>query len=208
MDPIDRRHFLSKILTGIKALPVLGMLPPSMLAAATLPDSDMKLHYRPLNGTLLKDIAKQKMHHGADRFLNPLGLPRDGRFGELLRWKFFDSNKFSSYLDDQPVTPVSVNWEAVNDHRGVSVTFLKHAGLFIKDGDRHLLIDPVFDKIFWFIEDFSPLAFDIGDMPKPDDILITHGHYDHLDLATLDFFEKMFTSSALWDTMTSSTKWV
>jgi len=48
-----------------------------------------------------------------------------------------------------------------------------------------LLIDPVFNGISRFIKDHTPLAFDLDAMPRPDHVLITHGHYDHLDIASL-----------------------
>lgn len=191
MKAIDRRKFLSKLLTGVKAGLATGLFWPAVAASTTIPGDKTGLHYRPLNGTLLTDIAKRKLHHGNGRFANPLGLSREGRLAELLRWKFFSSNRFSSHLDDQPVVPVQVDWQAVEAHPGLSVTFLKHAGFLIKDARRHLLIDPVFDKIFWFIEDFSPLVPAVQQhMPEPDEILITHGHYDHLDLAALSTFKK------------------
>lgn len=190
MKPLGRRKFLSAMLTGMKTLPVMGFFAPSVLSAATDQAGDTALHYRSLNGDLLTDIVKRKLHHGSARFVNPLGLAREGRFGELLEWKFFSLNKFSSHLDEQPVIPLTVNWEAVKDHAGLSVTYLKHAGLFIKDHDRNILVDPIFEDIFWFIEDFSPLAFDVQKMPQPDDILITHGHYDHFDMPSLSLFKK------------------
>jgi L-ascorbate metabolism protein UlaG (beta-lactamase superfamily) len=59
----------------------------------------------------------------------------------------------------------------------------------IKDMDQYIIVDPVFFSPFWFIKDFSPLAFELHEMPKPQHVLITHGHYDHLDkrsLASLD----------------------
>jgi L-ascorbate metabolism protein UlaG (beta-lactamase superfamily) len=43
--------------------------------------------------------------------------------------------------------------------------------------------------MFSFIKDFTPLAFDLREMPQPNHVLLTHGHYDHLDtrsLATLN----------------------
>ncbi|MBW2124487.1 MAG: MBL fold metallo-hydrolase [Deltaproteobacteria bacterium] len=39
--------------------------------------------------------------------------------------------------------------------------------------------------LFPFIKDFSPIAFDLKAMPQPDVVLITHGHYDHLDKPSL-----------------------
>jgi L-ascorbate metabolism protein UlaG (beta-lactamase superfamily) len=143
------------------------------------------LHYRPLDGRDLRQIATRKLHHGKKTFINPMGMPRNKRFWQVLSWKLFHTNAYADFLDDQPVTPVAIDWESVMSHRGVSVTFIKHSTLLIKDVNRILLVDPVFDDIFWFIEDFSPLTFDLEKMPQPDHVLITHGHYDHLDEASL-----------------------
>lgn len=147
------------------------------------------LHYTPLNGRSLTEIAEQKLHHGQGRFFNPVGLPRDGRFWELLRWKL-SSNDFEAHLDEQPVVPVDIDWPAVTDHRGLSITFIKHAGLMIKAGKQHIYIDPVFDDIGFLIKDFTPRRFDLSDLPRADHILITHGHYDHLDKTSLERFPK------------------
>jgi L-ascorbate metabolism protein UlaG (beta-lactamase superfamily) len=60
----------------------------------------------------------------------------------------------------------------------------------IKDENRYILVDPVFFDIFWFIKDFSPLKFDLQTMPQPQHVLITHGHYDHLDKPSLASLNK------------------
>ena len=143
------------------------------------------LHYRPLDGRNLRQIATRKLHHGQRVFINPVGLPRNKRFWQVLSWKLFHTNAYAEFLDDQPMAPVVIDWEPVKAHRGVSVTFIKHSTLLIKDVNRVLLVDPVFNDIFWFIKDFSPLDFDLEKMPQPDHVLITHGHYDHLDEASL-----------------------
>jgi len=184
---MNRRTFLTTMLKNFQTMMFLGLIPP--VQAKGSPDSPA-LHYRPLSGTDLFDIVKRKLHHGDGRFLNPFGLPRNGRWLDLLKWKLFSSNEFSDQLKDQPKLPLSVNWDKVKDHRELSITFLKHSGLLIKDHDIPILIDPVFEDLFWFIEDFSPLAFNIQDMPTPKHILITHGHYDHLDLPSISNFDK------------------
>jgi L-ascorbate metabolism protein UlaG (beta-lactamase superfamily) len=101
----------------------------------------------------------------------------------------FSENKFKSYYDQEQVVPVSTEWEPIREHGNLSVTFLKHASVMIKDQDQYIIVDPVFSEIFWFVKDFTPLAFDLGKMPSPDHVLITHGHRDHVDtdsLASLD----------------------
>ncbi|MCJ8499353.1 MBL fold metallo-hydrolase [Desulfatitalea alkaliphila] len=151
------------------------------------------LHYQPLNGMTLRRIAAERIHHGHNgRFLNPLGeRRRRANLGRVLYWKLFHENPFEPHLAEQPVVPVRIDWRAVKKHDGVSVTFLKHASVLIKDGERHMIVDPVFDdSLFWFIKDFTPLDFDLAEMPRVDDILITHGHYDHLSRPALARFDR------------------
>jgi N-acyl-phosphatidylethanolamine-hydrolysing phospholipase D len=147
------------------------------------------LHYTPLNGRSLRDIALNKEHHRNGVFISPIGPLRTRRFLQLLKWKL-SSSRFSRYLKDQIVHPVTVNWSPIQGSQGLSVTYLKHAGILIKDVDSYLLVDPMFAGLSWFIEDFSPFAFDPKQIPTPDHVLITHGHYDHLDKPTLAVLDK------------------
>jgi N-acyl-phosphatidylethanolamine-hydrolysing phospholipase D len=187
---MSRRNFLKQLINGLKSLAILQALPYGCALAATASDTGERLHYTPLNGMTLRQMAGQKLHHGENgRFLNPLGEMRRRRMTQVLYWKLFHRNKFRDHLSEQTVTPVAVDWSAVSAHKGLSVTFVKHASVMIKDDDRYLLVDPVFSEIFWFIKDFTPLDFDLSEMPQPDHILITHGHYDHLDIPSLGRFD-------------------
>ena len=103
----------------------------------------------------------------------------------VLHWKLFSQNQFRSYYDQEQVVPVSIDWEPIRDHGNLSVTFIKHASVMIKDQDQFIVVDPVFFEIFRFIKDFTPLEFDVREIPRPDHVLISHGHYDHLDTRSL-----------------------
>ena len=186
---MKRRTFIQKMFFNAQAMLLMGFVDPRVLLAAFGEMDGEALHYRPLNGRRLRDMALGKEHHGRDAFINPIGASRKGRFFQLLKWKL-SQNSFRPFLKDQPTRPIAIDWEPVRAHQGVSITFLKHASVLIKDVDRYLLVDPVFSDIYWFIEDFSPLAFNSRQIPVPDHVLITHGHYDHLDKPSLATLEK------------------
>ena len=187
---MTRRMFILKLLTTLKGWIILSLMPAISSSAASDDSEKELLHYKPLNGRSLRDLARARVHHGAEGFINPVGLGRQGRFWEVLKWKLFSQNRFRKFYDGERVTPVSVDWEKVKNHRGLSITFLKHACVVINDGGRLVVIDPVYSEIFWFIKDFSPLSFDPRVIPEPDHVLITHGHYDHLDRASLAYLKK------------------
>ncbi|MBW2102721.1 MAG: MBL fold metallo-hydrolase [Deltaproteobacteria bacterium] len=181
---MTRRIFIHKMLTWIKGASVLGFLAGKKDAMGFDARSVNQDHS---TGTTLslRELADRKIHHGDGRFLNPFGRTVHGNLWRLLRWKFFSENRFKAHYPEEPVNHVTVDWEAVKRHRGLSVTFLKHASVLIRDRKRTILVDPVFFDLFWFIEDHTPLSFPIKAMPHPHHVLITHGHYDHLDVRSL-----------------------
>ncbi|MFT7220593.1 MAG: L-ascorbate metabolism protein UlaG (beta-lactamase superfamily) [Candidatus Azotimanducaceae bacterium] len=77
-----------------------------------------------------------------------------------------------------------------NSSKGIVVTFVNHATLLLQIGDVTVLTDPV------YAERASPFSFagpkrvhapgiPLTELPDVDVILISHNHYDHLDLETL-----------------------
>ena len=182
---MHRRMFLRKFLDlGTKAafLHLLaGCTNLRTSAGQTAEDSASS----PFKDYSLRELAQNKLHHGDDRFVNPFSTKEHGNMLRVLHWKLFSQNKFRSYYDQEQVVPVSIDWEPIRDNGSLSVTFVKHASVMIKDQDQYILLDPVFSEIFPFIKDFTPLEFDVREIPRPDHVLISHGHYDHLDTRSL-----------------------
>jgi L-ascorbate metabolism protein UlaG (beta-lactamase superfamily) len=137
----------------------------------------------------LREAARKKLHHGEGHFVNPFNRRPHGNLWPVISWKLFSKNRFKHLYEQEPTIPVTINWEPIRRYRGLSLTYVTHAAVMIKDLDHYLLIDPIFSGLGWFFKDFTPLHFPIKEMPRPDHVLITHGHYDHLDkpsLASLD----------------------
>ncbi|HVL72594.1 MAG TPA: MBL fold metallo-hydrolase [Beijerinckiaceae bacterium] len=123
-------------------------------------------------------------HFDGVRFFMP-GGPSDKGLAELLRWHMGGGREawpetFPSPFRDTPPPRVD----------GLRVALVGHAAFLIQVAGLNVLTDPV------FVERASPfqfagprrvnppgIAFD--DLPRIDVVLITHNHYDHLDLATL-----------------------
>ncbi len=74
----------------------------------------------------------------------------------------------------------------------VYVTWLGHSTLFIQMHGMNILVDPVFaDRAspvtFAGPERFSEPFIKPEELPKLDIILLSHDHYDHLDMETIEF---------------------
>jgi L-ascorbate metabolism protein UlaG (beta-lactamase superfamily) len=125
-------------------------------------------------------------HFDGQRFFNPDGTA-DKSAGDLLRWRFGGNKEVwpeawpSPYRDTPPARVPG---------RDLRVSYVGHASFLYQSAGLNILVDPVWS------ERVSPVSFagpkrinapGIGfeDLPKIDVVLVTHNHYDHLDVATL-----------------------
>ncbi len=182
---MDRRMFLRKFLGFWKKAALLHLFASCANVQTNAAQEAEENSVSPFTDYALRELAQKKLHHGNDRFINPFSTKKHGSILRVLYWKLFSENKFKSYYEEEALVPVSIDWRPIIDNGDLSVTFLKHASVMIKDQDQFVLVDPVFFEISRFIKDFTPLNFDVREILKPDHILITHGHYDHLDTRSL-----------------------
>lgn len=130
-------------------------------------------------------------HFDGTHFTGPYAVKGQGSLA-LWKWRFTrDAATWPAWVElkqtDKPPPRVD---------NGVRVSFVGHASFLIQAAGLNILVDPVWaNRVSPFsfaggaTRVHSPgIAFD--DLPKIDVVLVTHGHYDHLDVETLGRLEK------------------
>jgi L-ascorbate metabolism protein UlaG (beta-lactamase superfamily) len=74
----------------------------------------------------------------------------------------------------------------------MQVTIFGHASLYIETSDQKILLDPFFaDDLVEGTLVFNPArTFDLEQMPIPTILVVTHGHFDHFHLESLQKFSR------------------
>jgi N-acyl-phosphatidylethanolamine-hydrolysing phospholipase D len=67
-----------------------------------------------------------------------------------------------------------------------SITFINHATVLIRIGSANFLTDPVYtNTVSYILPHLKPAGVPFHHLPPIDGVLISHNHYDHLNLKTL-----------------------
>ncbi len=82
---------------------------------------------------------------------------------------------------------------AVRDSGEISVAFAGHSTLLVELEGARVLIDPLFRSSLLHLQRHAPLV-DIERWGRPDVLLISHGHLDHLDKRSLQLVDKSATA--------------
>ena len=124
-------------------------------------------------------------HFDGQRFFNPGQPSTDKRLADMLRWRWQ-----SRGLPRWHHVPVTQAARVPGRSAALRVTAIGHASVLIQLAGVNVLVDPVWsDRVgpFPFIgpRRWNRAGIALDQLPPIDLILITHNHYDHLDLPTL-----------------------
>ena len=124
-------------------------------------------------------------HFDGQRFFNPGQPSTDKRLRDMLRWRW-QSRGLPRWRHVPVTRPATVPASS----QALRVTAIGHASVLIQLAGYNVLVDPVWsDRVapFPFIgpRRWNPAGIALNQLPPIHLILITHNHYDHLDVPTL-----------------------
>lgn len=125
-------------------------------------------------------------HFDGKRFCNP-NAPQARGFSDVFRWKLTSRPEPSpSFISDveQSIPPRHVEGSKLR------ITLVNHSTVLIQQRASNVLTDPIWSERAGPLSWIGPKrrrkpGVRMADLPHIDAVLISHNHFDHLDLATL-----------------------
>ena len=128
-------------------------------------------------------------HFDGERFFNPDGVTRaDGGRRRSFASRWASSAERARWPDHVPVAPTVPPRRVEGDE--MRFTWIGHATVLIQTAGLNILTDPIWSRL---ASPFPPLGPErvrppgvrFEDLPRIDLVLVSHNHYDHMDLPTL-----------------------
>jgi len=181
-DPPRPRRRLRRTLAGLGALVVLLVV--GTYGTLSLPPFGA----RP-EGERLQRLASSPLWRDG-RLVNP--VPQAGYSGAEL-WAMFTGTFFGKEVRVPPAPIPVLALKAADLARppppGLRALWIGHASVYVELDGQRLLVDPVFSEYASPFgvgpRRFHPPPIALADLPHIDAVLITHDHYDHLDMRTV-----------------------
>ncbi len=139
-------------------------------------------------------IMEKNMANNYDgkRFFNLDRTKVSPSFKHILKW-LFTSNK-SIWPKYMPNEFNDIPPDFINDG-SIRISFIGHATFLIQTDGLNIITDPVFSPRAAFAKFLGPKrvskpGIEIENLPKIDMVLVSHNHYDHLDIKSLEYLAK------------------
>ena len=131
-------------------------------------------------------------HYDGKKFFNP-GDNQLLSFWQILKWKMNNSAATWPVHVPNRIYPTAV----LSPEHKAAVTFINHATFLLQYQDLTILTDPIFSSKASPSSYFGPHrvrepGLKIEELPKIDVIIISHNHYDHMDLDSLKLIDAKF----------------
>lgn len=132
-------------------------------------------------------------HCDGSRFFNPGGTAASRTLRAVLRWRLAGGRARWPKMSPNPAfAPPPDSVEAGT----VAATFVNHSTFLLRVAGAVILTDPTFadrcSPVSWAGPKRARLpGISLTDLPRPDIVLLSHNHYDHMDLASLRVLNRL-----------------
>jgi N-acyl-phosphatidylethanolamine-hydrolysing phospholipase D len=157
-------------------------------------------------------IVQAPSHHMGDKFRNPY-LPPDFQpsFISFLKARFFDDMEFPSTPENYRKSWQEADLDKIYnpDFNTAQATLIGHSTVLLQYRGINILTDPMFSERSSFSQSvgpkrYTPPALTIDQLPNINIIVISHNHYDHLDVDSVkaltrsNFVKNINGTQPLW----------
>src|SRR5699024_9851622 len=128
-------------------------------------------------------------HFNGKEFINPTGLEEHHYF-DVIKWWFSGNDKGNWYNLTKEDTPNSQAPKQIVAAEDFHATFINHSSFLLQFDGMNIVTDPIWSNRaspFQWIgpKRMRPPGLRFEDLPPIDLVLISHNHYDHLDLQSV-----------------------
>ncbi|WCL50221.1 MBL fold metallo-hydrolase [Leptospira sp. GIMC2001] len=141
-----------------------------------------------------------KTHHTKSGFINPTPGFQDHGFLDLFRWM---STRFLNETSLDPEDYEFITYEndgkkLLNYNGRWSVTWIGHATTIVQIEGMNVVTDPIWSErcspVSWAgPKRYTKPGVAIENLPKIDVVIISHNHYDHMDIPSLLELDRKFS---------------
>lgn len=124
-----------------------------------------------------------------------IGHLGDPNFFDLIKWKITREKPVWPELPENKPSNSNTNIPKKVFDNDLVVTYVNHSTMLIQTGGENILTDPIWSSHAGPFGEFGVKrsiypGLEIDDLPEIHFILISHSHYDHLDLPTIEALTK------------------
>ncbi|WP_413560309.1 MBL fold metallo-hydrolase [Bdellovibrio sp. HCB209] len=132
-------------------------------------------------------------HRGKTGFLNNYdNTPKPS----VLKWYWQRWTTTFPKEDPAGAPIIPVNLENIRNPRGLTITWLGHSAMLVQMQGMNVLTDPALSErvspVSWAgPQRYGTLPLELKDLPPIDVVVISHSHYDHMDVESLKKIQDM-----------------
>lgn len=174
----------------LRVLLGLALFVVALTSAAAISTSGFESFGGRLSGARL-ERAQKSPHFEGGKFRNlvPTAKLMPGSFWAMVKHQLFGRE------ERVPKMTIPVAFRSAKDYAqappsGLRVTWMGHATALVEIDGRRIMTDPMFSErcspSTWVgPKRFHPAPIPLSELPAIDTVLISHDHYDHLDMTTV-----------------------